>query len=119
MTGGSSSASSAPSVSSVQPGMMSMYSLGMAPARIDNDRGGGVADIMDSENHEFYSPSDDDYSPSDDDDNDDLFPEDDAEASQRQKSEPPWATSCRHDRDMMGLMSDVVPVRLTGVLHFR
>ena len=98
MTGGSSSASSAPSVSSVQPGMRSMYSLGMAPARIDNDRGGGVADIMDSENHEFYSPSDDDYSPSDDDDNDDLFPEDDAEASQRQKSEPPWATSCRHDR---------------------
>ena len=48
-----------------------MYSLGMAPARIDNDRGGGVADIMDDENQDFYIPSDDD-------DNDDLFFEDDA-----------------------------------------
>ena len=58
-----------------------MYSLGIASTRVDNDYGGGVADIMDDENREFHSPSDDD--------NDDLFPQDDAQAGQMQKSEPP------------------------------
>ena len=45
---------------------------------IEGDNGGGVLDIMESENFEFYTPSDDD-------DNDDLFPEDIIDLSLQEK----------------------------------
>ena len=45
---------------------------------IEGDTGGGVLDIMESENFEFYTPSDDD-------DNDDLFPEDIIDLSLQEK----------------------------------
>ena len=45
---------------------------------IEGDTGGGILDIMESENLEFYTPSDDD-------DNDDLFPEDIIDLSPQEK----------------------------------
>ena len=44
---------------------------------IEGDTGGGVLDIMESENFEFYTPSDDD--------NDDLFPKDIIDLSLQEK----------------------------------